>query len=113
MASVDPGDARIFAQPGELAAREVVDSEFEALNHLGLTGELAAQQATDKAVFQSKSVQAFVGDPLGQQVAYLLDHALRHALVNAPVDAGVEFCARPIDGQQEGVVEGRGASTLL
>src|SRR5579875_288685 len=48
--ALDPDDALILAEPGELSPAEVVDGVFEALHHLGLAGELTTQPAAEVAV---------------------------------------------------------------
>src|SRR5690348_4510888 len=95
----DPDDTLIFAQPGELTTGEVVDGEFEALDHLGLAGTFTTQEAADETVFQSEGFQALVSDALSQQMPHLFDHALLHPLVDALIDASVELRTRPVDGE--------------
>src|SRR5579884_3231029 len=73
--------------------------------HLCLVLVFASQQATDKTVLQPQGFQALVANALGQQTTNLIDHPLAQALIDALIDAAIEFRPRPVNTQQKALVE--------
>ena len=90
-----------------------MDGIFQAFDHLGFAGELAAQQAADVAVFQAQAVQAFMSDALREQVAHFLYHTLLHAFIDTRIDTAVEHLAGPVDAEQEHTIEWIGDTALV
>lgn len=110
---VEPVDARFFAEPGELALREIACGLLDFGDGFR-ERERAFKMGAELRIADEFERLCIVGDAGGDESADFVEPAGREHLVDAVVDAGVELLTRRIQPNfGDGVAFERGSAAAV